>query len=482
MGETELRDMVEKLKIKLQEQDALLEQLTAPPFTRGVIVRKVGDFKGTEMVLVAADGKLAEIASPKKDVKPGVQVRLGPTGGIVETFYEDNPLGSISRVTRVVSDDTVEIDAGGGVKTAYISKKAEMGDRVIVDESASVVIKNLGKEEERFTVVQENRITWDDIGGLEQAKKEMVEAIELPFKHKDLYKMYGKTPLKGVLLYGPPGCGKTMLGKAAASSLADTHEKGGASGFMYVKGPELLSKWVGESEQNVRSIFERARAHKKKYGYPAIIFIDEADAILGRRGSHNIVGALSETIVPQFLSEMDGLEESGAMVLLSTNRPDTLDPAVVRDGRIDRKVHVPRPTRVDAVEIFQKHLKGKPLACEMSMKEVAKTCAEALYDEKRILYKFVVFDGTTVPFTLGHMASGAMCAGLVDHATSIALHRELESEKKVRKHGITEDDIKNAADRIFLQNLDLHHEEELSYFQATLGQTVRSCTKMVLRS
>lgn len=201
-----------------------------------------------------------------------------------------------------------------------------------MDPSGLVVVRDLGKDTQRFSLNQPSTVTWDDIGGLVDAKQQMLEAVELPWKHPDLYAHYGKKPLRGVLLYGPPGCGKTMLGAAAASSLARTHGKDQIeSGYLYVKGPEILDPFVGVTEATIRELFERGRAHEKAHGYPATLFIDEADAILGKRGGNGPNSSIIDhTVVAQFLSEMDGLDKNGTIVILATNRADILDPAVTR--------------------------------------------------------------------------------------------------------------------------------------------------------
>src|SRR5208283_4208865 len=170
------------------------------------------------------------------------------------------------------------------------------------------------------------------------------EAIELPFTHKDIFAHYNKKPPKGLLLYGPPGCGKTLVGKATTNSLANIFgAKAISSGFIYVKGPEILNMYVGESGRRIREIFQRGRKHFDKYKFPAVIFIDEAEAVLSERGTSRS-SDVDKTIVPMFLSEMDGLDENHAIVMLATNRPKMLDPAVVREGRVDRHIKVSRPT------------------------------------------------------------------------------------------------------------------------------------------
>jgi proteasome-associated ATPase len=305
------------------------------------------------------------------------------------------------------------------------------------------------------------------VGGLEEAKQQMREAVELPHTNADIYKHYNKALIKGVLLWGPPGCGKTMLGKATATSLAQTYaKKKVADGFLYVKGPEILDRYVGVAEATIRSIFERARHHRAQHGYPAVIFIDEADAILGRRGS-GISSDMERTIVPAFLTEMDGLEASGALVILATNRQDRLDPAVVRDGRIDRKVKVTRPTIESAAEIALLNLKGAPLANGYAHADLAVTAASELFAKKRVIAKLTTQSGAVKELALAHIVNGAMVAGLVDQAKSIALHRDIKARKR---GGLQKADIVAAVDAVQRQNLDLGHDDGL--IELAGGETI----------
>jgi proteasome-associated ATPase len=306
----------------------------------------------------------------------------------------------------------------------------EKGDRVVLDTSGSVILQNLGKDDERFRFTAETNVSWDDIGGLVEAKQQMIEVIELPHRNPELYEFYGKKPVKGVLLYGSPGCGKTMLGKATAT------------------------------EATIRQLFERARKHKAEFGYPAVIFIDEADAILGKRGT-GISSDIERTIVPMFLTEMDGLEDSGAVVILATNRPDVLDPAVVRDGRIDRKIKITRPDRSGAVDIFELNLNGMPLNNGYSVKELAETGADQLFSKERVLYHVRLKGDNRMDLTLGQICNGGMIAGIVDQATSTAMHRDIETGEP---QGLRKEDIIGAVDAVFCQNLGLNHTDELTDF------------------
>lgn len=340
----------------------------------------------------------------------------------------------------------------------------EPGDPVVLDRHGVLLRKSEAKKPYE---VDSPRVRWDDIGGLEDAKREMIEAIELPFKNSAVLERYGKKPLKGLLLYGPPGCGKTMLGKAAATAMSSLHGEATAkSGFFYVKGPEVMTKWVGETESNIRSLFDRARAFKKRTSVPAVIFIDEAEALLSSRTHTGTVEGLSKMTVPTFLSEMDGLSDSAAIVLLSTNRPDVLDPAIVRDGRIDRKVKVTRPDKASAAKIFETHLRTVPRACEESVKTLAEMASEEMFSDKHRLYEISTVKGTAT-MTLRDIVSGAMIAGVVDKATSAAMHRDMASKK--RNIGILQEDLFQAVGASLAQAKDLNHEEDVSIFASSLA-------------
>jgi proteasome-associated ATPase len=368
----------------------------------------------------------------------------------------------------------IEVGDKGSVLVYNGNQKPETGDRVVLDTSGHVIVKNLGKEDDQFTYCEETGITWDDIGGLTEAKEALKDAIELPFLHPEIYRQYGKRLPKGVGLYGPPGCGKTLLGKAAATSIARIHGKKVSTGFNYVKAPEILSKWVGIAEGTIRSIFDKCRAHKKAHGYPAVVFIDEADAILAKRGS-GISSDVEKTIVPMFLSEMDGLEDSSAFIILATNRPDILDPAVIREGRIDRMVKVGRPNAEMAKEIFSIHLEKKPLSEGGTREDYAQMVSEDLYSEKRALYTIERKSGEPVHFTLGNVTSGAMIAGIVEEAVSSALKRDLKSG--VCK-GVQKDDLVASVDRSYGSYKNMSHKDELDAFTAEWKADVKTIKRI----
>jgi proteasome-associated ATPase len=414
--------------------------------------------------VIAIEGKFLEVLLPEdRKIEPGDTVTLVmQTMQIVDVAAAQFG-GDIAYLRRVVDETFSEVDYESAVRVVFNGKfgDLEKGDRVVLDSTGSVIIRNLGKEDERFSFTAETNITWDDIGGLAEAKKQMVEAVELPHKNPEIFRFYGKKPVKGILLYGPPGCGKTMLGKATATALASIYNGNGSSaGFIYIKGPEILDRYIGVAEATIRQIFQRARKHKEEHGYPAVVFIDEADAILAKRGS-GISSDVERTIVPMFLTEMDGLEDSGALVILATNRSDILDPAVVRDGRIDRKVKIERPTIKSAAEIFKLSLQPVPLHNGYSREELAQLGSSQLFDPSRVLYQVQTRSNGVMNFTLGHIINGGMVVNVIDQATSIALQRDLSKD---RPEGLSRDDIVAAVNAVEKQNRDLNHADDLAEF------------------
>lgn len=444
---------VEEQKQVLLKQNEVLRTLAAPPFIRMVVlahgrdevVSKDPNVPGTPAtIVIGAGGQELEVPVP-----PGMKLGIGATVRIsaktmtiVEVAKDSDrtPNGIIMTVSGVLNPEAAEVDIGGQKKLVQTPMKVERGDRILVDVGMGHVLKNLGKQADEFKAdVEKISVQWADIGGQKVAKQEMQEAIEGPIKHAAIFKAYGKKAVKGVLLYGPPGCGKTMFAKAAATSLAAMHGKTTATGFIYVKGPEILNKWVGQSEETIRNLFSRARDHFKREGYPAVLFIDEADAILGARGTQSMVSGMEKTIVPMFLAEMDGLDENGPLVLLATNRSDSLDPAVVRDGRVDRKIEVTRPNQEDALEIFGMYLKGKPI-CEATRDVYAESFAKALFASPALKMR----------------VCGALIAGLVDQAVSVAMRRDIAAGI-TSASGLTMDDIQAAIKSVENQNLKVQN-------------------------
>lgn len=425
-------------------------------------VKLIGKDDGTNCV-ISVDGKLFEVHG-----LPGVKILATDNVKVdMQTFQihdvvGETAAGEIAFVKDRVDETHVEVEAHGQQRVVIHPKemKIENDDRVMLDNSNTMCVRILKKADSgRFNSVEQT-IEWDDIAGLSDVKDYMQEALELPYKHPEIYKFYNKKPPKGILLYGAPGCGKTLVAKAAASSLAKTHgSENFQSGFIYVKGPELLSKWVGQSELEVRNLFSRGREHYKKHGYPALIFIDEAESILKMRGTGKS-SDVEDTIVPMFLSEMDGLTDNNLIVLLATNQQKLVDPAILREGRCDRHIRVHRPTLKNSMDYFKIHMRNIPIAKGSDAEELAAIASAELFAQQRVMFK-VTHGQQSEIFRLGNAVSGSMIAGLVDHATSSAMKRDLKAGKQ---KGVTVDDFKHGVETIYRQHTNLNATFDLEDF------------------
>ncbi|MBI2639684.1 MAG: AAA family ATPase [Candidatus Sungbacteria bacterium] len=470
-------EALEAARKKIREQGIELQRLSSHPFDYATVITVN---PGELSAVIIHEGRVREVALPTgKNILPGDTVKISSATMQIIAQAAQIPAGNVG-ILRRVGTEASEIDYQGVTKVVLNGKCAgslETGDRVRLDQHGFVITAKLEREEERYRFSEETHVQWSDIGGCDDAKELLIEAIELPHEFPELFSAYNKKPPKGILLYGPPGCGKTMLAKAAATALAETHRKkdGPAgnipSGFFFIKGPELLDKYVGATEAKIREVFDLARRHEAKYGYQPVIFFDEADALLSKRGS-GISSDMERTIVPMFLSEMDGLQKAGAIVLLATNRPDVLDPAVIREGRIDRKVKIPRPTKEVSVVIFELHLKGVPFANkDITHELVSQFAADALFSDERVLYDLLLNPADQekkAVFALRELVNGAMIKGAVDKATSIALNRDRKAGNKTAT-GITKEDITAAIDSAFRENFDMNHDDELEEFRREHG-------------
>ncbi len=343
----------------------------------------------------------------------------------------------------------------------------KVGDEVRIDPSFRVALERLGTQESKeYYLEHVPEVPWSMVGGQSEAIQAIKDAIEMPILHPELFERFKFAQPKGFLLYGPPGCGKTLIGKATAYNLtqqlkAELGEE--VEGyFLHIKGPEILNMWLGESERKVREIFSMAR-EKQKSGALSFIFIDEAESILGTRRairSHNI----ANTVVPMFCAEMDGLESIKDVVLiLATNRPDLIDPAILRPGRIDRKIKIKRPDRAACKEIFEIYLTPDlPLDPQLLTEhgDDAKAVVDFLIGKvnddlfvKREETKFLEVHFRSARQDIlyhGDLASGAIIASIVQRAKESAIKRAIGTEQ--HDGGISLTDLLDAADAEYKEN------------------------------
>lgn len=314
---------------------------------------------------------------------------------------------------------------------------------------------------------------WAEIGGQDEAKRELIRAIQWPVLYPELFRLFKRRRSRGVLLYGPPGCGKTLLGKAVVKLLASLyHRKAHDGGFKYVKGHQLLDQYVGNSEKAVKALFDEARRWREQAGYPAVLFFDEADALFKRRAG--VEGGF--TLVPALLAEMDGMDESGAFVMLATNRPDSLDVAITRPGRVDRKIRVTRPHEEAAARVFEIHLDGVYLAEETTAAGLSRQAAAELFDPAHRLYE-VEFEeeAARVDFLLKDLASGALIHNIVDRATANKMEQCIETGVTA---GLDLADLRQSVREVLAEQRQSRHPEELLEFAENRRRRIASVTQV----
>lgn len=425
---------------ELAKTKAQLEQLTRPPLSFAVMIRLdrfVTDDHGVQhasaevlasnrrlIVPVAASVNAARLSA-------GMTVLLDENMALVGVAAAER-CGQVRQVSEPLDDGRLIVSDSSGalqvVERAHDLRHARLtgADRVMVDAGGRFALAVLPRERTDDLVLEESPdVFFEDIGGLDAQIAAIRDAVQLPFAHRDLFERFDLNPPKGVLLYGPPGNGKTLIAKAVASSLARGAGREGV--FLSVKGPELLNKYVGESERLIRLVFDRAR-ERASDGRPVIVFIDEMDALLRTRGT-GVSSDVETTIVPQFLAELDGVERlDNVIVIGASNRVDMIDPAVLRPGRLDVKIRVDRPDRAHARMIAARYLTRRlPYEDGWDARSLCDLLVEDVYDGGRLLAEVRDERGAWSPLAFSHIASGAMLRNIVDRAKTKAVKESVRS-------------------------------------------------------
>ncbi|MBZ8177777.1 proteasome ATPase [Corynebacterium poyangense] len=426
-----LADLLKEARDRLKDLSAEIDDLAEPVSTYGIFLEFANHRRDAE--IMTAGRRMRVKISPhvdKSSLRSGNRVRLGEGSVIVESCGIPET-GSLATLMEKIGSDRAVITSPSGEEKVVrlaeaIQHQARSGDSVLVHERVGVAFERIPKTEVSSLSLEEvPDVSYADIGGLDEQIDKIRDAVELPFAHPELYKAYQLHPPKGVLLYGPPGCGKTLIAKAVAQSLATRIGDGSRSWFLNIKGPELLNKFVGETERRIRMIFERARELASE-GRPVIIFFDEIDSIFRTRGS-GVSSDMETTVVPQLLTELDGVENLRNVIIIgATNREELIDPAVLRPGRLDVKIRISRPDEAGAKDIFSRYIDDS-LPLVDSAETLINTGVSELFRDKPYV-RLYFSEGSCQVLHYRDFVSGAMIANIVDRAKKLAIKDAISAQ------------------------------------------------------